>query len=392
MPDRRGSRRWSETDADTARDLFNAAAESANAGDIDQGLAGLAEIGRRFEGHPDATVRAWVADAQVTSAVLVGETGSLERSAAEFGVLAARYAGDPSPQVRAHAAAAMYNHGLALAHLGRVDEAVDRFDETVRLFGTDPDPLIAGEVAAAMANKVKLLGQSSRSAETAAAADELAARFGDPGRDPAVREHVASALATKAAVLFAVSGAAAAARALGELTARCARDADAAVRTWVATAWDQQGQFLALTGDLDAALAAFTEVERLFGADGELRAQVARAGYNKGIALRDAGRLTEAAETLDAVVRRYEDASDIPLRRVVACSLFNKGVVLQGAGDWAGAAAAFGEVITRFAGDQDELIGDWVARSRDGLPGERSADFESTWARVSEKLEERPGG
>src|SRR5271165_1381130 len=100
MPDRRGRPRWSETDADTARDLFAAAAESVNAGAIDKGLAGFAEIGRRFEEHPDAAVRGWAASAQVTRAVVIGQTGSLEEAAAEFGILAARYGGDESPQVR----------------------------------------------------------------------------------------------------------------------------------------------------------------------------------------------------------------------------------------------------------------------------------------------------
>jgi len=392
MPNLRGRRRWSETDADTARDLFGAAAEAVNAGEIDKGLAGFAEIARRFEGHPDATVRAWVANAQVTSAVVIGQTGSLERSATEFARLADKYAGDPSPRVRCHAASAMFNHGLALAHLGRADEAVARFDETVRVFGADPDPLVAGEVAGAMANKVKLLGESSRFAEAAAAADELVARFGDPGRDPAIREHVAEALATKAAVVYVTSGAVAAAGVLGDLTARYSRDAEAAVRNWVATAWDQHGQFLSQSGEVDAALAAFTEVERLFETDGESRAQAARAGYNKGIALRDAGRLTEAAGTLGAVAARYDGTDDLALRRVVASSLFNMGVVLQQAGDQAGAATAFTTVITQFADDPDELIQNWVDRSRAGLPSERAADFDSTWARLSSKLdgEERP--
>jgi tetratricopeptide (TPR) repeat protein len=392
MPGHRSRRRWSETDADTARDLFAAAAESVNAGAIDKGLAGFAEIAHRFEGHPDAAVRAWVANAQVTRAVVIGQTGSLEQSATELARLADKYRGDPSPQVRCHAASAMFNDGLALAHLGRVDEAIARFDETVRLFGADPDPLVAGEVAGAMANKVKLLGQSSRFGEAVAAADELVARFGDPGRDPGVREHVAEALATKAAVLYADSGAAAATGVLGDLAARYSRDADAAVRDWVATAWDQQAQFLSQSGDVDAALAAFSEVERLFEKDGELRAQAARAGYNKGIALRDAGRLTEAAETLDAVAARYDGTDDFALRRVVACSLFNKGVVLRHAGDEAGAAAVFAAVISQFADDPDELIQDWVDRSRASLPSERSADFDSTWARVSGKLDEPPRG
>src|SRR5271165_6245830 len=126
MPDRRGRPRWSETDADTARDLFAAAAESVNAGAIDKGLAGFAEIGRRFEEHPDAAVRGWAASAQVTRAVVIGQTGSLEE-AAEFGILAARYGGDESPQVRCHAAGALLNHGIALGDLGRVAEAVARF-------------------------------------------------------------------------------------------------------------------------------------------------------------------------------------------------------------------------------------------------------------------------
>lgn len=375
-------RRRQRNDADEAKSLYGRAADLVNAGHSDDGLGVLEEVQRRFSGHHDAVVRAWAANARVTHAVVLGQEGRFDEAIAEFEGAAAELATDSAEMVRVHAANAIVNRGLALAHAGRGEEAEACLDSVVQRFGTETGPGFARETAIALSNRANLLVKLRRFDDAMAAADDVIAQFGDK---PEVRERVAAAFATKAAVAATRDTADAV---LAELTSRYAADEDAEVRSWVATAWDGYGQLLATQGRTDDATRAFEEVDRLFGADPELAADVGSSLYNAGIAARDAGRLKDAAGRLAAVAQRYDALEGEDIRRLVVRCLFNLGIVLRDDGEAVRARATFSEIVLRFHADTDDEIVSRVARSFDELACDDS-ELTVRWATVADVMRRR---
>jgi tetratricopeptide (TPR) repeat protein len=82
-----------------------------------------------------------------------------------------------------------------------------------------------------------------------------------------------------------------------------------------------------------------------------LRAQVAKALNNKGITLGTLGRYAEALTAHDALLARYIDDPTPALHDQVAKALFNRGVTLGALGRDADELAAYDGLIARFADD-----------------------------------------
>jgi tetratricopeptide (TPR) repeat protein len=116
-------------------------------------------------------------------------------------------------------------------------------------------------------------------------------------------------------------------------------------------------------GDTKAALETLDEVVRRLVNESDIASQslVASAMFNKGVALRYARQTEAAASALDGVVRRFGNESERELSFWVALSLYNKGFVFDDVGRASDAVAAFDAFINRFQESTDPPIRERVA-------------------------------
>jgi tetratricopeptide (TPR) repeat protein len=125
------------------------------------------------------------------------------------------------------------------------------------------------------------------------------------------------------------------------------------------------GALLAEQGRLQDASNVYDEVVRRFGDDPTpiVREKVAGAMYNKAFVFRPLDRRVEEVEAYDAVVRRFGDDATPGIREIVASSLINKGLALGELEPHAEKVEAFDEVIRRFGDDDTPAVRELVAKS-----------------------------
>jgi hypothetical protein len=118
-------------------------------------------------------------------------------------------------------------------------------------------------------------------------------------------------------------------------------------------------------GDFTSGLTLVNELIARFSEAGEprLRGEVARALYNKGVALDENGEGAQAIATFDELIRRFSDAPEAVLREGVARALVGKGVTLASGGDDARAIATFDYLIMRFGEAREPALQEQVARA-----------------------------
>ena len=266
-------------------------------------------------------------------------------------------------QTAEEAAGALVRRGAKEQSAGHVENALATFSEVVSRFGTHTDPAVLIHVADALENKARLLAGAGRSAEAIETADAYVRRFGlTDDLTPRIRSQLGSVMQLKAILLVPVERSVAR-EIVDQVVRLCASDPEPLVRATAEETLDRYARVLTEVGDLNAAAAAFGEIPAHFQGDDELAAEVARGMFNRGIALRDAGRLTESALALDALVRRFDGRDEPELRRAVVGGLYNKAVVLAAGADITGALDTYDTVIVRFTGDDDPQVVDWVRRS-----------------------------
>lgn len=113
-------------------------------------------------------------------------------------------------------------------------------------------------------------------------------------------------------------------------------------------------------------IAIYDEVVRRFGEATEmpLRERVAIALVNKGNTLGKMGKNAEAIAIYDEVVRRFGEATEAPLREQVAKALVNKGITLGQMGRNAEAIAIYDEVERRFGEAKEAPLSKQVSKAR----------------------------
>jgi tetratricopeptide (TPR) repeat protein len=94
-----------------------------------------------------------------------------------------------------------------------------------------------------------------------------------------------------------------------------------------------------------------------------LREQVAKAFFNKGVALGALDRSVEAIATYDALLARFDDATEPGVRELVARALYNKGVRLGALDRSAEAIAAYDALLARFDDATERVVREQVARA-----------------------------
>jgi len=142
-------------------------------------------------------------------------------------------------------------------------------------------------------------------------------------------------------------------------------DVDLELSEQMARALFNKAVALGILGRSEEALAAYEEVVRRFGEANEpaLREQVAKALFNKGVRLGALGRSEEEIAVSEEVVRRFGEATESALREQVAKALFNKGVALRESGRSEEAIAVYEEVVRRFGEANEPSLREPVAKA-----------------------------
>ena len=137
------------------------------------------------------------------------------------------------------------------------------------------------------------------------------------------------------------------------------------LREQVAKALFNKGVALRQAGKADDAILVYDDVVARFGASEELplREQVAKALFNKGVPLGEAGKADEELRVYDDVVARFGASEELPLREQVAKALFNKGVALGQAGKADEELRVYDDVVARFGASEELPLREQVAKA-----------------------------
>jgi tetratricopeptide (TPR) repeat protein len=115
--------------------------------------------------------------------------------------------------------------------------------------------------------------------------------------------------------------------------------------------------------EIDEAINAFTEiVSRLQNSTAQNhRSMVARALFNKGVALRAIGRGDEEISAYDDVLSRFGTASEPEIHDLIARALLNKGAALDKHGRGENAIAAYDDLLARFGEASESELREAIA-------------------------------
>ncbi|MDQ2082108.1 tetratricopeptide repeat protein [Xanthobacteraceae bacterium Astr-EGSB] len=150
---------------------------------------------------------------------------------------------------------------------------------------------------------------------------------------------------------------------LNEVASRFADAIEPSLRAQVAFAFYNKGVALGELGRTNDAIATYDDVVARFAGAPEptLRQQAAWALLNKGYTLGDLGRHEDAIAAYDDVVARFAGAAELTLRQQAAWALLNKGYTLGDLGRHEDAIAAYDDVVTRFAGAAEPVMREQIA-------------------------------
>jgi tetratricopeptide (TPR) repeat protein len=149
-----------------------------------------------------------------------------------------------------------------------------------------------------------------------------------------------------------------------EVIGRYQRQADPALRMWVASALVEQGAKLSGKGEADKALASWHRVLDDYGDDPGMQHLVARALSNQVAEYGGRGQSSEQLRALDEMVRRYARAADPALRRRAATALALRRDILNDTGQQRAAQETADRLLAQFADDPDPVVAGIIADAR----------------------------
>ena len=179
-----------------------------------------------------------------------------------------------------------------------------------------------------------------------------------------------------------------------EVVRRFGNSENPAVLEWVAKSFVNKGLALRQLGRLSAALAAWDDLVARFegGATPALLESVARALVMKAGALAEANRLEDALVVYEEVIHRFGQSQTPVLHDVVAMTFSNKGLVLQRLNRTNDALSVWKEVERRFLESERPAIVEQVAKALVNkgtalLELERPDDALAAWAEVERRFD-----
>ena len=136
----------------------------------------------------------------------------------------------------------------------------------------------------------------------------------------------------------------------------------------VAKALFNKGVALGVLDRSMEAIAAYDDLVARFGVAPELllREAVAKALVNKGITYERLKRRDDAIAVYDDVLARFGTATELPLREQVAKALVNKGVALGVLDRSVEAIAVYDDVVARFGAATEDSLREPVAKAKAG--------------------------
>ena len=142
-----------------------------------------------------------------------------------------------------------------------------------------------------------------------------------------------------------------------------------ASRVEVARALFDKGIALGQLGKSEDAIKVYDDLVERFGeaTEAALREQVARALVNKGFRLGKLGKSEDAIQVYDDLVERFGEATETALRQQVARALFNKGARLGELGKSEDAIQVYDDLVARFGAATEAALREQVARALNSL-------------------------
>lgn len=295
----------------------------------------------------------------INAAKALGDRGQYNEAIAAYVALIQRIDDANSPSLDWNLSIAMLNLAVTLKNAGRREEALEAYRNVVRGCSDIADQMVEKQVAMALNNHASLLMDMGRAREALVLQDEVVARWSDTINTDLARQ-VAIARLNRGVAFGAMSRNEQAVIAYDEMIA------GTNLRVWpdfdeyIAQALVNKGAKLSALGRHELALAAYDDTISRVGSakDAARREQVARALCNSANALVDLKRYDEAIAAGD---RAIAAARDVPgLEHVTALAMRNKVVALRDAGRKTEAHAAADKMIAEFGASTNSAIAEHV--------------------------------
>jgi tetratricopeptide (TPR) repeat protein len=225
-------------EADEATALVTEVSDSFDAGELEDGMAALAELTHRFGESTDRDVARTVARTLYNSGTFLQYAGSFEAALAPYEDLVLLFGASTDPVVLSDVVDGLFNQGLALHELGKHEEELAAF-ETIDTYRDSTDPYVVVLVAKALNNKGITLYELDRGFdEQLAAFGEVISRYGD-SPDPNNAPNLARAYFSKGYALETMGLPADAVEAYDEVIRRYSDSEDPLVASFVDAAQQQ---------------------------------------------------------------------------------------------------------------------------------------------------------
>lgn len=329
---------------------------------IDKVRAMCDEVMEIYHQHPDPAAHPQVADALITKAFTLHETGRLAEALSVYDDLVSRFAADTDPSVARPVRLARINATWLLNKLQRFEETLTRCGEIVARYGTDPDPVVVVDVLTARLNWMEALGGLQRMDEAMSCFAEIASICDGVGRGGAQRravrarqDHVA-ALGMKSMILLQQGQAAGALAACDEITTRFGADESPGVRSVVTRCLLARAAVLRQFKRSHDEIGVYDEILVAYPADRSLRDVALQAGYGKIGLLLQLGRFEDAVHACHDFRQGFRDDRAV---RVAATALEIDGY--RGLGQHKKAVQACDQVLRLARSGRDEASRRWVA-------------------------------
>ena len=260
-----------------------------------------------YDQHPDPAAHPQVADALITKAFTLIESGRTAEALPVYDDLVRRFGADTDPSVVRSVRWAQINTTGALNKLRRFEETLTRCGEIVERYGADPDPAVIVDVLSARLNKMEALAELQRTDEAISCFDEIVSICdgfedgGASGLEIRIRQDHVSALGMKSMILLLQGKPEEALAASDEVVERFGADQHPEIRSGVARCLLARAAVLHHFERFQEEIDAYNQILAAYPKDRSLRDVALNAGYSEVGLLLQLGRFDDAMHTCDDI-------------------------------------------------------------------------------------------